>query len=1012
MRKIKSFFVLISLYHFSLQAQITYPSNEASYQFNATYVFKNAIIHQDYQTTLPKAHLIIKNNKILKVTTSEKDLPQQNVVVIDLNGKHIYPSFIDLYSDFGMPEIKKQNNTGSFKENYVKGAYYWNPAIKSDFKASQNFVYSKDKADEYRKTGFGILLTGIKDGIIRGSNTLVGLADISEHENILIESAATNFSFKKGSSPHFYPSALMGSIALIRQSLYDAQWYKQQNKEVNVSLDHLNELLQLPIIFECSNKWDIFRSQSIADEFKLSFIFKTNGDEYQRINDLKNIRPKLIVPLNFPEPYDVSDPLDAEIIPLSDLKHWELAPTNTAFLEKNNIEFALTSYGLKDKNNFLQLLRKIKSYGTSEKTILKALTYNPAKFINADNQIGSIKENYLANFFITDKDIFNDDVTIIEHWVLGKPHYYYNKEADKWNGKYEWLFQNQNFTLIIKGSIGNPKLEIKKDTNQLKISSKLNYPKLQFQIQDSLYKLTFTGSFNPQDSTINGVVYNLKDETYQNIIIRKKSSIKDTTKSKEENKLSDIGKIIYPFSAYGLPSPDTLNFFEQVLDKLKHRYDAILIKDATVWTNTKDSVLNEYDVYVVDGKIVRIAPNIDVPKLAFAKIIDAKGMHLTPGIIDEHSHIAIEGGVNEWTQASSSEVRIGDVINPEDINIYRQLAGGVTTAQLLHGSANPIGGQCQVIKLKWGYNADEMKYKKAKPSIKFALGENVKQGNNPPSDRFPQTRMGVEQVFNDYFHRAKKYQNEWKQYLSLPEKERKKVAPPRKDLELDALVEILEDKRNITCHSYVQSEINMLIHLADSLKFRVNTFTHILEGYKVADKLKQHGANASTFSDWWAYKMEVMEAIPYNSALLTKMGVNTCINSDDADMGRRLNQEAGKSIKYGNLSPVQALKMVTLNPAKALGIDKEVGSIEVGKIADLVLWSDFPLSVYAKVKYTIIDGQIFYDEEDNKRREEYIKKERARIIEKLLKEKKNGSTSQKYQPKPHKLYHCDDVEVE
>jgi imidazolonepropionase-like amidohydrolase len=210
----------------------------------------------------------------------------------------------------------------------------------------------------------------------------------------------------------------------------------------------------------------------------------------------------------------------------------------------------------------------------------------------------------------------------------------------------------------------------------------------------------------------------------------------------------------------------------------------------------------------------------------------------------------------------------------------------------------------------------------------------------------------------------------------------------------------------------VQSEINMLIHLADSLKFRVNTFTHILEGYKVADKLKQHGANASTFSDWWAYKMEVMEAIPYNAALLTKMGINTCINSDDAEMGRRLNQEAGKSIKYGNLTPVQALKMVTLNPAKALGIDKEVGSIEVGKVADLVLWSDFPLSVYAKVKYTIIDGQIFYDEEDNKRREEYIKKERARIIKKLLKEKKNGSTTQKYQPKPHKLYHCDDVEVE
>jgi imidazolonepropionase-like amidohydrolase len=484
-------------------------------------------------------------------------------------------------------------------------------------------------------------------------------------------------------------------------------------------------------------------------------------------------------------------------------------------------------------------------------------------------------------------------------------------------------------------------------------------------------------------------------------------NIEKTIDSKDITK--DYGKIFYPFCAYGKPLDDTLNFFQQLLEKLKHRYDALLIKDAVVWTNTKDSILNEYDVYVVDGKIVRIAPNIDVPKMAFAKIIDAKGMHLTPGIIDEHSHIAIEGGVNEWTQASSAEVRIGDVINPEDINIYRQLAGGVTCAQILHGSANPIGGQCQTIKLKWGHHAEEMKYKTAKPSIKFALGENVKQGNSPPSDRFPQTRMGVEQVFNDYFHRAKEYQKEKNKFINQS-KIKGQNTGFRKDLELEALVEILENKRNITCHSYVQSEINMLIHLADSLGFKVNTFTHILEGYKVADKLKKHGANASTFSDWWAYKMEVMEAIPYNAAVLTKMGVNTCINSDDAEMGRRLNQEAAKSIKYGGLSPVQALKLITLNPAKALGIDKEVGSIEVGKVADLVLWSDNPLSVNAKVRYTIIEGQIYYDEEENKKMEEFIQKERTRIIEKLIKEKKENGNTQKYVPKPHRLYHCEDVE--
>ena len=1012
MKKIQLFFIgTLMLTHSWLFSQTSFPSNEATYSVSATYVFKNVIIHQDYQTTLFNAHLIIKDDKILKVTTSEKDIPE-NAVVINLTGKHIYPSFIDIYSDFGMPEIKKPVSTNSFKENYIKGAYYWNPAIRATFHAAEHFVFNKEKADEYRKNGIGLVLTSLKDGIVRGSGSLVCLADLSEHENILREKAAAFFSFKKGNSPHFYPSSLMGSIALIRQSLYDAEWYSHTPKrEVNLTLQELSNLLKLPLIFECSDKWDIFRAHSIAKEFNQTFIYKTAGDEYQRIHHLKIIHPKLIVPLNFPEPYDVSNPLDADIIPLSDLKHWELAPANAVFLEKNEIEFSLTTYGMKDKTTLLKTLQTLHKYGLSEKTLLKALTYNPAQFILADNLIGSLKENYLANFFVSDKNILEDNAVILEHWILGKPHIFYNRETDKLFGKYTFNYPTPVFTLSIEGPFNEPKLKLKKDTSTIKTSAKIQYPKIQFQTDDSLYKWTFTGNFNAQDSTIYGVLYDLNTQQYTNIVMQKKEAYKDSVKNKKTETIKIEGSIYYPFCAYGVPYPDTLNFFQQALEKIKHRYDALLIKDATVWTNTKDSLLHEYDVYIVDGKIVRIAPNIDVPKLAFAKIIDAKGLHLTPGLIDEHSHIAISGGVNEWTQASSAEVRIGDVINPEDINIYRQLAGGVTTAQLLHGSANPIGGQCQVIKLKWGHTADEMKYTKAKPSIKFALGENVKQGNNPPSDRFPQTRMGVEQVFNDYFHRAKQYQNEWRRFLSSSAKNRK-ATPPRKDLELEALVEILENKRNITCHSYVQSEINMLLHLADRLGFKVNTFTHVLEGYKVADKLKQHGANASTFSDWWAYKMEVMEAIPYNAALLTKMGVNTCINSDDAEMGRRLNMEASKTMKYGGLSPVQALKLVTLNPAKALGIDKEVGSIEVGKWADLVLWTDSPLSVYAKVKYTIIEGQIFYDEEENAKRTELIRKERARLINKLLKEKKDGHPTQKYSTIPHKEYHCEDVETE
>jgi len=331
----------------------------------------------------------------------------------------------------------------------------------------------------------------------------------------------------------------------------------------------------------------------------------------------------------------------------------------------------------------------------------------------------------------------------------------------------------------------------------------------------------------------------------------------------KDDKTEVIGKVIYPFGAYGQTSLP--------------KQQKWLLKNATIWTNEKEGKLENADVLIEGGKIKQVGKNLPS---AGATVVDATGKHVTAGIIDEHSHIAITKGVNEGTQAVTSEVRIGDVLDPEDVNIYRQLAGGVTSSHLLHGSANPIGGQTAFIKLRWGKDAEGLKFENTDGFIKFALGENVKQSNwgDDQRDRFPQTRMGVEQVFVDGFQRA----TEYKRNAQNPNR--------RRDLELDALVEILDSKRFITCHSYVQSEINMLMKVADTFNFRVNTFTHILEGYKVADKMKIHGANASTFSDWWAYKFEVIDAIPYNAALMAKVGVNVAINSDDAEMARRLNQ--------------------------------------------------------------------------------------------------------------------------
>jgi imidazolonepropionase-like amidohydrolase len=475
----------------------------------------------------------------------------------------------------------------------------------------------------------------------------------------------------------------------------------------------------------------------------------------------------------------------------------------------------------------------------------------------------------------------------------------------------------------------------------------------------------------------------LADGTTGKFTATYKEAAKETPKKEESKATLAMGPIIYPFSAFGsaeIPKQET-----------------VLIKNGTVWTNEKDGILLNADVLLENGKIKAIGKNLSA---SGAKVIDATGKHVTAGIIDEHSHIAGAGGINEGAQSVSAEVRVADIINSEDVNIYRQLAGGVTTSHILHGSANPIGGQSQLIKLRWGKSPEELKFVGADGFIKFALGENVKQSNFGSGARFPVTRMGVEQTFVDEFTRAKEYEKA----LSV------KGNSVRKDLELDAIVEILNNKRFITCHSYVQSEINMLIHVADSLGFKINTFTHILEGYKVADKMKAHGIAGSTFSDWWAYKNEVAEAIPYNGKIMHNVGITTAFNSDDAEMARHLNQEAGKSVLYGNVPEEDALKFVTLNPAKMLHIDDKVGSLKAGKDADVVIWTANPLSIYARAEKTFVDGVAYWDIDKDALVIKTQQAEKARLIQKMLESKSKGSRTQRPLGDAPRLYNCETLE--
>lgn len=1013
MNKFFSFAFSLFLITNDLHCQTTFPVNGAPNTVHTIYAFTNCVLHVDADITLTNATLLIKDGRI--ISTGEKLETPKDAVVTDLKGKHVYPAFIDLYSDYGMPEAKRTD----FSDAPKKGAFGWNQAVRSENEAHKLFLHNQQKADELRKLGFAAVLTVQKDGIVRGSGALVNLANSKENESVIKDKAAAFYSFNKGTSPQDYPSSLMGAVALLRQTYYDAEWYKtnQSKTEYNISLDAFNKLQELPSIFEGQDKYNDLRAKKIGDEFKVKYIIKGGGNEYQRIYDIQSASSKFIIPVNFPEAIDVEDPYDAEQASLTDLKHWEMAPSNLAALEKNYIQFCITTADLKDKSIFLKNIRKAIKYGLSEKTALTALTYNPANFIGVQDKIGSLKQGMFANFFISSKPIFEEDAIIYETWSNGIKQVYTDLSIPVITGAYQLVYNSNSFKVVITAEQESLNgLVYLKDSLKAKanIAFKNNFLTLSFPY-DSTFTLRLSGNYSEQTKSFSGSGQ-LSDGTWTDFklnYLNSGDSIKTKTKPKE---IIDYGKVYYPFGAYGQPLEEANSLKEVIKDKVsqfKNRYDAILIKNATIWTNETDSILKDQDIYIIQGKIVRIAPNIEAQQSANPKIIDATGMHLTPGIIDEHSHIALFS-VNEGADASSAEVRMSDVINPDDINIYRQLSGGVTTAQLLHGSANPIGGQSCLIKLRWGKNPEEFKYEKAPGFIKFALGENVKHANglNPDQIRFPQTRMGVEQLYYDYFIRATAYKKQMTDFSKLTPKQiqQSKIAAPRKDLDLEALAEILDAKRYITCHSYVQSEVNMLMHVADSMKFKVNTFTHILEGYKVADKMKAHGANASTFADWWAYKLEVMEAIPYNASMLIKAGVNTAINSDDGEMGRRLNQEAAKSIKYGGLTEVEALKLVTLNPAKMLHIDDKVGSIKVGKDADLVLWTDNPLSIYAKVSKTIIDGQIYYDTDEDARLREDIKKERSRIIAKLIAEKNKGAKVIKPQPKKQNRFHCDSEE--
>lgn len=1010
--RVISAFLLIGVFY-STNAQETFPVNGPRNSVHNSYAFTHANIVISSGEVLKDADLLIKDGRITFVGQLS-EIPK-NAVLRDLNGKWIYPSFIDMDGEYGLKPAKQSKDAASRRSgkaqmnSNTKGAYHWNEGIKPEYNSAENFHVEIKSAQKYRSMGFGAVLTHRHDGLMRGTSAVVFTGDETDNLSLIKARAANHLSFDKGSSKQSYPSSLMGSIALLRQTYYDALWYEksQEKVEINLSLESLIENKELPSVFEVEDYNSAMRADRIGEEFNTSFIIRGNGDEFQRVDEIKASGASFIIPLKFPLPYEIDNSYDLADIPYSKLKYWEMAPYNALILNKAEVPFAFTADKLTKKDFWLNI-RKLEKMGLGRENILSSLTEVPAGMLGLSNELGNLKEGYLANFFIMSDDLFEKEAVMTEHWVNGKLYPFQDHLIDI-RGTYNLNFKDDgSYLLTVEGDLMKPKGKIGSGKKANPVNVSLDAHEIALRFTDNEGTVLLSGQVNDDESRIWVGKAQMPDGSWSDWSAIRQEGLSQTPDSNLEMEIDSLIPVMkFPMTAFGW-------------DSLPQE-QAILFKYATIWTNEDNGILENADVCIYEGKIKAVGQGLtkaaifghdDVPIWQ----VNAKGKHITCGIIDEHSHIAISKGVNEGGQASSAEVRIGDVINPDDINIYRQLAGGVTASQLLHGSANPIGGQSALIKLRWGMGAEDMKIEGADGFIKFALGENVKQSNwgDAHKERYPQTRMGVEQVYYDHFNRAREYGEVQKITMAGLKKNSKKknaVLMPRKDLEMDALLEILDSNRFITCHSYVQSEINMLMHVADSMGFRVNTFTHILEGYKVADKMKSHGAGASTFSDWWAYKYEVNDAIPYNAALLSSQGIITAINSDDAEMGRRLNQEAAKAHKYGGLSQEEAWKLVTLNPAILLHLDNRMGSVKAGKDADLVVWSDNPLSVRAKVEKTYIDGRPYFDAERDLEMREMLATDRSRILQKMA-SKTGTSDKVKFNPEKVKEYHCDDMEDE
>lgn len=1028
----------------------------------AVHALVNVRIVPEPGKVIDKGTIVVRDGVIEAAGADAK--PPADARLWDLAGKTVYAGLIDAYGEMNVAtDVSKQGsanwNAQITPHLDVAEHYTADEALNTKLRSQGITALLVAPAQRIIKGQSVVVLTG------GGGNTRTILKrGVAQHFRLTVPFGANRESYPN--SP--MGAVALARQTLLDADWYGKAWAAWRGNsqlprpERNDGLEALAACLtgNQTAIINASNEHFHLRADRFAREFGLSAIIHGSGREYRQLDEIRAAGRAVIVPVNFPQPPSVATVEDSLDASLSQLMHWDIAPENPGRLDAAGVKIALTSHGLRDQATFLAAARRAVERGLKADSALAAVTTTPATLIGMSDRLGKIAPGMIANLVVTDGDLFAKRTKVVETWVDGR-RYELDRQPDiDVRGTWELELSGSDdrilrLNLKLTGTARQPTGVLNKPVDagekadEVRLAQvSINAAQLNFRFEGKSYskegparasavvseqegsKLTLLGRVVWADGSSEALTGTRTAELTPE---EKKAEEQKAAKSTKGGKGGKAGKkgpsgeksreappnVASPASEDQPESADSSSSAERDPEakpetpalypvnyplgdfgrsRPPEQPKLVAIKNATIWTCGPAGIIEGGTLVVGEGKIIAVGK--DVPAPEGATIIDAAGQSITPGVIDCHSHMATDGGVNESTQAITAEVRIGDFIDPDDITIYRQLAGGVTSSNILHGSANPIGGQNQVIKLRWGATGEQMKFEGAPPGIKFALGENVKQSNwDEPTNRYPKSRMGVEQIIRDAFAAAKGYAAAWDRW-----DQSHSGLPQRRDLELEALAQVVQRKRWIHCHSYRQDEILALIRACDDYQITIGSLQHILEGYKVADAMAKHGATGSSFSDWWAYKIEVYDSIPFNGALMHRAGIVVSFNSDDAELGRHLNHEAAKAVKYGGVPREEALKFVTLNPAKQLRIDPWVGSLEVGKHADFAIWSGDPLAPQSRCEQTWIDGRKYFDRaEDQVLRAEQAKM-RAALIRKIIDSGESQERAGERQPEEWELW--------